>query len=386
MPQTRPLDPADPSAAEGSPRRSVAAKARRPKGAIRGIVPAGVVALAAVAGYLLLWPVPIDPAPWTPPPAPGLIRPYAPNQELAGARWIEVGGRGPETAAVDARGRLYTGLEDGRIVRVTPAGALEDFVTTGGRPLGLVWDGNGNLLVADAHRGLLSVSLEGKVTVLATEHRGLPFRFTDDLDIAPDGVVYFSDASHRFGVEQYVLDLLEHRPNGRLLAYYPETGQTRLLLDELYFANGVAVDPAGAFVLVVETGRYRVTRYWLRGERAGTRDTLIDNLPGFPDGISAGSDGTFWLAIASPRDPQVDERLLPRPWLRKVVARLPAALRPQAQRHAFVLGLDAEGRVVANLQDPAPTSFAPVTSVVEHRGTLYLGTIELDAVAAVPVP
>ena len=72
----------------------------------------------------------------------------------------------------------------------------------------------------------------------------MPFRFTDNLDLARDGTVYFSDASSRYGQADYMLDLLEARPHGRLLRYDPASRRTTVLLRDLYFANGVALSRA----------------------------------------------------------------------------------------------------------------------------------------------
>ena len=75
-------------------------------------------------------------------------------------------GRNPSPSVAD--GRLYTGLQDGRVVRMLADGSgVETFVQTGGRPLGMKFDAGGNLIVADAFRGLLSISPERKITVLA---------------------------------------------------------------------------------------------------------------------------------------------------------------------------------------------------------------------------
>jgi len=350
-----------------------------------------LIAIGAVVGllviYLLFWPVPIDPVAWTPPEPPRLRGVYEPNSRLAAVERLGEGvGVGPEDIAVDAQDRIYGGMQDGRILRFQSDGSLpEVFADTGGRPLGLHFDTDGNLVVADAYKGLLSISPDGAITVLSTEQGGVPFRLTDDVDIAADGTVYFSDASSKFPNDQYMLDLLEHRPNGRLLAYDPGTQTTHLVLDELYFANGVAVSPDQSFVLVVETSMVRVKRYWLVGARKGESDIFIDNLPGYPDGISSNGKDTFWLALASMRDPGL-ETLLPQPFLRKVIVRLPQFLQPAPQKYGFVLGLDMEGRVVYNLQDPSGESYYFVTSVQEHQGMLYLGSVEEDAIGRLPVP
>jgi sugar lactone lactonase YvrE len=191
----------------------------------RGIAVVAALTLVAIVFYLASWPVSIDPVAWDPPEAPELAGPYALNDALArGTRLLEGLGVGPEDVAFDLEGRLYTGFEDGRIVRVElPDGEPEVFADTGGRPLGLVFDAEGHLVVADARKGLLSISPQREIAVLATGVDGEPFGFPDDLDIGPDGTVYFSDAS-RFGYGAHQLAILEHAGDGRLLSYDPADG------------------------------------------------------------------------------------------------------------------------------------------------------------------
>jgi sugar lactone lactonase YvrE len=346
---------------------------------------AGLVTLLLL--YLLFWPVPIDPIAWTPPEAPALEGIYQPNRLLASVERLGEGtGIGPEDVAVDSQGRIYGGMEDGRIIRFLPDGSHPELLAdTGGRPLGLHFDETGNLIVADAKNGLLSIAPDGSITVLSTEADGVPFACTDDIDIAVDGTIYFSDASFKFSFEEFTEELMEHRPNGRLMAYDPETKTTRVLMDSLNFANGVAVAPDQTSVVVVETGKYRVWRYWLSGPREGQSEILIDNLPGFPDGISSNGKGTFWLPLVSPRLADVDNIMLPRPFLRKIIMRLPESMLPAAENYGFVLGIDLEGRVVHNLQDPS-ASFSQITSVQEHEGMLYLGSLVEDAIGRLPAP
>jgi len=226
---------------------------------------------------------------------------------------------------------------------------------------------------------------DGSFKVLVNEHGGVPFKFTDDLDIADDGTIYFSDASSVYPQSAYLEDLFEHRPHGRLLAHDPSTGETRQLLDGLYFANGVALAPDESFVLVNETWKYRIQRYWLTGPKAGSAEIFAENLPGFPDGVSLGSDGRFWVAMFNPRNPQLD-KMLPSPFLRKVVWRLPHWMRPKAVHYGLVICLDLDGKPVMSLHDRSPTAYAPVTSVQEHKGFLYLGSLEARGFARIPVP
>lgn len=351
---------------------------------VRGIL--GLFAL--LAAYLVAWPVPIDPVAWEPPPAPALTGPYLPNDRLRAVEQLGKGvALGPEATAIDAEGHVYTGTRDGRILRLDPAkGSFVEIAVTGGRPLGMAFDRSGRLIVCDAVKGLLGLSLSGELLTLATGHAGVPFGFTDDVDVGPDGTAYFTDASSRFGVGQPREDILEHRGSGRLLAYRPETGRVDLLLSGLQFANGVAVAGDGSYLVVNETGAYRVTRYWLAGPRRGTSEPFFENLPGLPDNVTwSAARRVFWVALFSPRVPALD-LLAGHPFLRKVVFRLPLWTQPQPKRHAWVLAIDEGGKVVESLQDPSPDSFAPVTSVRERGGFLWLGSLERDALGRIPAP
>lgn len=348
---------------------------------MKRVVLAGIAALALAAAYLAAWPVPIEPEAWTA-PAP---RAWTPTGDLAAMRVELADGEGPEDIDVDAAGRVVAGLADGRILR-WPAndGAPEVFADTGGRPLGLHWDAAGNLLVADAWKGLLRIDPAGTIETLATTCGGRELVFTDDLETTRDGRIWFSDATVRFRQPDWKLDLLENRANGRLCVHDPATGETREVLAGLYFANGVAVDPGERFVLVNETSRYRVRRVWIAGPRAGEHDVFIDNLPGFPDGISMGGE-LFWIAIASPRNALLD-RAAPSPGLRAAMVRLPEFLHPRPEKTARVIGVDINGRVVVDLFDPSGRAIAMVTSAQERGGTLYLGSLTDTAWAKLPVP
>lgn len=345
--------------------------------------------LAAVVVILLAWfvfsPAPIDPVAWQPPEDEGFVGPFAENTILTKAEIFPlVDGTGPEDVAIDRYGRIFGGLHDGEIVRYSYDGVVQEVFTTieGGRPLGLHFDAAGNLIVADAWKGLLSIDEEGNITTLTTEHGGRPFKFADDLDIASDGKIYFSDASDTYYQPDYMLDLVEGRPHGRLLVYDPATGETDMLLDDLYFANGIALSQNEEFVLVNETGRYRITRYWLKGEKAGTSDTFIDNLPGFPDGVSSNRQGTFWLALPSPRNPQLDE-MHNSPFTKNLVTKLPTWMQPGAIKRGMVVALDEDGNVKASYHDPLGERVYMITSVEQSGDFIYLGSLEAPFVGRI---
>ncbi len=301
-------------------------------------------------------------------------------------RLVEINGRGPEDVVVDPGGRLLTGVEDGRILRVTADGRRIDTVAdTGGRPLGLEWDADGRLVVCDAHRGLLRVDPGGgTVETLVDEVGGERLRLCNNAAVAADGTVYFSDSSRRFGLEHWKADLLEHSGTGRLLRRDPN-GAVEVVLAGLQFANGVALAADESFVAVAETGAYRVSRLWLSGPRAGQHDLLVDNLPGFPDNLSTGADGRIWIALPSPRDRTLDWAHARNPAVRKLVWALPDRLQPAPKHTVWALAVDPTGTVVADLQAPGDR-YRMVTGVREHADRLYLGSLTERAVAVVVLP
>ena len=93
-----------------------------------------VALIAAVAIYLAVTPSPIDPLAWEAPTAPPMTGVLEPNDTLMKAELLGRGQvHGPEDTAVDAQGNVYSGLHDGRIIRIKPDNSVESFADTQGR-------------------------------------------------------------------------------------------------------------------------------------------------------------------------------------------------------------------------------------------------------------
>ncbi|MBC3209399.1 SMP-30/gluconolactonase/LRE family protein [Pseudomonas sp. SWRI111] len=334
--------------------------------------------LVLVGGFLLLMPTRVEPVAWTPPPAPSLTAGlYAENQRLKGV--AKVGPSdidGPEALLLEDD-YLITGLHDGRLIRSSLDGSQRKVLAdTGGRPLGLARHPGGLLVIADAVKGLLSLDAQGRVIALTTEANGLAFGFTDDVAIDKSGhYAYFSDASSRWGYGHDGEAIIEHGGDGRLLRYDFQTGKTSLLLDKLEFANGVTLGPDEAYVLVNETGAYRISRYWLKGPKAGTHDLFIENLPGLPDNLSFNGSDRFWVALYAPRNALLDGTA-GHPFVRKMIVRALTVLPKPVEKRGFVLGLDVDGKVIANLQDASSGNYSPITTVREYGQWLYFGSLK----------
>ncbi len=341
--------------------------------------------------YLSVWPVNVEPVAWQAPKNLGYTDAFAKNDRLSQIQRIELKGDiGPEDLAKDAEGRVYFSLLNGDIKFINPNGIIQPWVNTGGRPLGIEFDQQGNLLVADAFKGLLSISASGEVTTLIDTINSEMINYADDVDVAKNGNIYFSDASAKFPARQYgtygasLLDINEHGGHGRIIEYNPTTKTTTVLAKGINFANGVAVSHDEQYVLFNETGSYRVLRVGLYGDNRGKVEVIIDNLPSFPDNIAKTNNGLYWLGLVSPRNAILDA-LSNSPWLRRMIERLPQAIRPQAENYGHIIAINDNGEVVFDLQDPQGI-YGQTTGALAIGNKLYVSSLHETALGVINNP
>jgi sugar lactone lactonase YvrE len=354
-----------------------------------------VLLLAALAAYLAFWPVPIAPVAWQAPSSPGYTGAHAANERLSAVQVIPVAPEiGPEHIAFGPGGKLYTGVLSGAVLRMNADGSgLETVVNTGGRPLGFDFTADGQLVIADAIKGLLALQPDGTLRVLADVVDGDPIRYADAVVIATDGRMYFTDATRRFSPAELgtfdaaLLDVLEHSCTGRVLMYEPGTARTSVMISGLCFPNGVALSGDERHLFIAETGEYRIWKVdsSARGLEAQGLAAAADprarviaaNLPGFPDNLTRSTDGRLWTGLTKPRSSTVDG-MAGRPALRALTLRLPKSLWPVPPAYGHVIAFDEEGQVVADLQDPAGR-IAETSGVTEHDGRLYVHSLHAGA-------
>ncbi|MCV9952084.1 SMP-30/gluconolactonase/LRE family protein [Paenibacillus sp. BT-177] len=369
-----------PSKPDLSVKDSQGRKNKKPRKWVRrsGLSLLAVILLGVV--IFMLIPPPVQPAKWLAPSAPSFEQagPWQQNNKLSSAELVTDAPKFPEFITFDKEGNLYTGDSDGEIYKVAfdtkgnPQKA-QLYADTKGTPNGLIFDVSGNLIVTDVKKGLLSVDPSGNVTVLANQVDGTPIYLANELDIAKDGTIYFSDTSNYGSV--VFKEIAENKPHGRLLKYDPATKQTTVLLEGLYFANGVALSADEDFVLVAESYHYQLTRYWLKGPKKGTSDIFVDNLAGFPDNITRDDQGHFWVGLFTTRIPFVDQ-MHGSPWLAGMMAKLPQSLLSGAStpvKHGLAVELNPQGKLIGSWHDPEGSLYG-VTTAVNHDGYLYIGT------------
>ncbi|HEY4141404.1 MAG TPA: SMP-30/gluconolactonase/LRE family protein, partial [Pseudolabrys sp.] len=245
-------------------------------------------------------------------------------------------------------------------------------------------------------KGLLAIAADGKVTVLADRvSANDPIGYANSIVVAPDGTVYFTQSSTRFlpaqwggTLEASVLDVLEQSATGRVLAYDPGSGKTRIVAHGISFANGIALGADGHTLFVNETARYRVWKIDGRADGVNVQSgspqarILLDNLPGYPDNLMRGRDGRIWVGLFKPRNPAADN-LAGKPFMRKILLRLPRSMIPLGPSYGHVFAIDEEGRVTADLQDPTG-AYPETTGVTETADRLYIHSLHAHGVGWLP--
>lgn len=357
---------------------------------------AGLLILAV--GYLMLAPISVEPVAWNSPRFAGYQGPHQVNLRLSQLKILSLQGEaGPEHVVVGPDGKVYASVQSGKIIRMQlDGGQFEVVADTGGRPLGFDFDAQGNLLVADAMRGLLLIGPDQKVTPLLTHVApDDPILFADAVVVAENGKIYLSDATRRFAPGQWggtlnasVVDLMEHSATGRVIEYDPASKKSRIVLRDLAFANGLALSVDQRSLFVVETGEYRVWKVDVQADNVSAKKPdanariLLSNLPGFPDNLTSGRQGRIWLGLTNPRGAAVDY-LAAYPFLRQMTLRLPKAFWPIPPAYGHVFAFDEEGKVLLDLQDSG-VKYSATTGATEYEQGVFIHSLHAPGLGWLP--
>ncbi|KAI5064982.1 hypothetical protein GOP47_0019677 [Adiantum capillus-veneris] len=317
---------------------------------------------------------------------------------------------GPESLAFDSKGRgPYTGIADGRIMRWDGSGwtpfatlypngteackpqsppavnlALEHIC---GRPLGIHFmKHTGELYIADAYHGLRVVGPDGgEAKLVVGEAEGVPFHFTNDVEVSSDDVIYFTDSSSNYYRREFFLAAFSGDDSGRLLSYNPSNKEVKVLYKGMQFPNGLALSKDESFLVIAETTTSRLSRYWLTGQKAGTLETFV-HLPGPPDNVRANEAGDFWVAIHCRRSLFVWAAFAS-PWVRHALLKLPISIKTMygfflgGEPHALIMRYDSSGNLLEVLEDQTGKLVKLISEVEERDGELWLGSVLMPYVA-----
>jgi len=325
----------------------------------------------------------IHPQAWQPPTKPAFEGELQLNEKLTDISKIDLGEwNGPEEFAFDDSGNIYCGVHkgakgfsEGAILKISAEGKVEEFLKTDAWVTGMQFDSHGNLIALMNGLGLIQIDQNKNIEILATKDaKGQSILMGSGLTIAKDGKIYFANLSFENTTSpKYINKLfLELKPTGGVYCYDPQTKLTQTLSNGNYFANGLELSEDESFLLLSETSKYRILKYWLKGEKAGTSEVFLDNLAGFPNNISRRDNGNFWIGFTTKRNDKLDN-IHPKKGMKKFVYGLPSFLQPKAEKFGMIFEISETGKIVQTLFDTSGESVMEAGAVKEFRNNLYIG-------------
>lgn len=211
------------------------------------------------------------------------------------SEWAAANARAPVASFLEGPdlagdGTLYcVDIPFGRIFAVSPSARWRVVCEYDGWPNGLKVQRNGRLLVADHKHGIVEVdATTGERTTLLSRRNAQSFLGVNDLHVAADGAVWFTDQGQT-GL---------HDPSGRVYRWMRDESLT-CVLDGLPSPNGLRVSADGQEFFVAVTRDNSIWRAPLKGAMQPTKVGRFAMFygPVGPDGMHLDAEQRIWVCL-----------------------------------------------------------------------------------------
>lgn len=180
--------------------------------------------------------------------------------------------------------------------------AVETVVADANAANGMTMDARGRLVVCEQGGPARAAAITrtdpatGEREVLVDTVGGLPLNSPNDVAVAPDGALWFTDPAygHLQGFRP------EPRVDDQVYRHDPVTGETEIVAQGFDKPNGIALSAAGDRLYVGDNGAPQEIRvYDVRdGWRLTAGRVLVASVPGGPDGLKTGAAGHVYASWA----------------------------------------------------------------------------------------
>lgn len=316
---------------------------------------------------------------------------------------------GPESMVWDNAGNLYTSVADGTIRRVDKLTgqisvyaysvtnlSAEDRANCGtsvlyesvcGRPLGLQFDSQENLWVADAYKGILKISRQdpSNVQVIVDSYNGVNFKMPNSLYLTNDEqTLYFTDTSLVYQRLQFVSIVVANAPDGRLFKLNLSTNALTVEIDDLRFANGIAAGKNEEFLAVNECSARKIRKYFMKGRKAGTNEVMTEDIGGYNDNIKSDGDGNFYVGLFSFTSDELSA-ILDYPKLQALTLQFVPPLNTLGliESAGLIKKINSRGKVIEVIQSANASVWSRTAEADVHDGYLYLGSVLNNYIAKI---
>ncbi len=309
----------------------------------------GVISIAFISFLftLLFDSSTINPKAWSTQLKPQFEGKLSLNERLTSFLRIHfMGYYGAKEFVVDNEGNIYCGVHKGEkdfssgvILKIKPDDSVEEFLVTDNWVTGMQFDKEAKLIALMNDLGLVKIHPDKSIEILlTTTPNGQPIRMGTGLKIASDGTIYFVNMSSTDKTSSKYINklILEMKPTEGVYSFNPRTNITTTISEGNYFGNGLKISQNEDFILVSETSKYRILKYWIKAEKKGKSEIFMDNLAGFPNNISKRHNGNYWIAFTTKRNDQLDKFHLST-GMKKFVFGIPSFIQPKPEKFGMVI-------------------------------------------------
>jgi gluconolactonase len=226
-----------------------------------------------------------------------------------------------EGPAADAEGNVFfTDQPNDRICKWSVDGKLTDFMKPCGRSNGMFFDKEGNLWTcADMNNELWKIDPQGKVTVVVKDYKGKKLNGPNDLWIAPNGVIYFTDPLYKR--DYWTRDPAMQQDGQHVYYLSPDRKTLTRVATDLTQPNGIIGTPDGKLLYVADIGGRKTYRYAINADGTLSDKTLF--CPMGSDGMTIDNEGNVYLTgkgvtVFNPDGKQIDHIDIDKGWTANV--------------------------------------------------------------------
>lgn len=186
---------------------------------------------------------------------------------------------------------FFTDQPNDRILKWSAEGKLSTFLEPAGRANGMCFGPGGDLIAcADEKNELWSIARDGSVRVLVGEYAGRRLNGPNDVWVAPDGAIYFTDPFYKRSWWTH-----DTMPQDGQHVYFlpPDRRQLVRVIDDLVKPNGIIGTPDGTTLYIADHGARKTYRYDIASDGSLSGKTLAANHGS--DGMTLDTDGNLFL-------------------------------------------------------------------------------------------
>lgn len=159
---------------------------------------------------------------------------------------------------------------------------------------GMALDGDGRLIVCEQHPAAITRvdPATGAVETLVDAYEGKPLNSPNDVVVARDGAIWFTDPSYGH--------LQGFRPPPQLpdAVYRYADGELKMVADGFEKPNGLAFSPAEDVLYVGDNGARHILAFDVVDGRLENRRLVAHSTPEHPDGLKVDAGGRIYASAA----------------------------------------------------------------------------------------